>query len=284
MHEATIQTSSLIDYRYIGNTPNNYIIFNDETWRVIGVIEGKIKIIKDQSIERYLWDNKKNNIVSSLGDYGSEDWTDSQLMYMLNSKDFELKEGYNVDGTYIRDSNNKIIYQLGCIPASAYGISYSCANQTWNLDEDALSKVEKVNWYLGGNSAHSLSAADWYSQERGIKVYEGRSIKWEGKVELMYPSDYAYTYAYGVNDTCYTNTNNCNNGNPSASWLYNNTNQWLLTAYSLGARYVYFALDTGNIYSYSAYTNLYVRPTVYLKSSIVLSGSGTSLDPYVIVE
>ena len=53
---------------------------------------------------------------------------------------------------------------------------------------------------------------------------------------------------------------------------------------NLGARYVYFALDTGNIYSYSAYTNLYVRPTVYLKSSIVLSGSGTSLDPYVIVE
>lgn len=33
----TEQTESLIDYRFIGNVPNNYLTFNDEVWRIIGV-------------------------------------------------------------------------------------------------------------------------------------------------------------------------------------------------------------------------------------------------------
>ena len=36
-HSETYQTEALTDYRYIGNNPNNYVIFNDEVWRIIGV-------------------------------------------------------------------------------------------------------------------------------------------------------------------------------------------------------------------------------------------------------
>ena len=49
-HEATAQTLSQIDYRYIGSVPNNYITFNNETWRIIGVFDERIKIIRDESI------------------------------------------------------------------------------------------------------------------------------------------------------------------------------------------------------------------------------------------
>ena len=46
-HEATDQTPATTDYRFIGSSPNNYIKFNgDEDWRIIGVFDGKIKIIK----------------------------------------------------------------------------------------------------------------------------------------------------------------------------------------------------------------------------------------------
>ena len=31
--------------RYYGKNPNNYVSFNNELWRIIGVIDGKIKII-----------------------------------------------------------------------------------------------------------------------------------------------------------------------------------------------------------------------------------------------
>ena len=38
------------DIRYYGANPNNYVSFNNELWRIIGVIDGKIKIIRNESI------------------------------------------------------------------------------------------------------------------------------------------------------------------------------------------------------------------------------------------
>ena len=58
-HEATEQTTALTDYRYIGADPNNYVKFNDELWRIIGVfdtddgtgkVEKRLKIIRNESI------------------------------------------------------------------------------------------------------------------------------------------------------------------------------------------------------------------------------------------
>ena len=36
-HEETEQLWTTTDYRYIGANPNNYVKFNDELWRIIGV-------------------------------------------------------------------------------------------------------------------------------------------------------------------------------------------------------------------------------------------------------
>ena len=58
-HEATEQLSATTDYRYIGANPNNYVKFNDELWRIIGVfdtddgtgkLEKRLKIIRNGSI------------------------------------------------------------------------------------------------------------------------------------------------------------------------------------------------------------------------------------------
>ena len=65
-HEATEQLKATTDYRYIGANPNNYVKFNDELWRIIGVfdvddgtgkIEKRMKIIRNESIGNYSWDN-----------------------------------------------------------------------------------------------------------------------------------------------------------------------------------------------------------------------------------
>lgn len=37
-HAATTLVPATPDYRYIGNTPNNYITFNNETWRILGYL------------------------------------------------------------------------------------------------------------------------------------------------------------------------------------------------------------------------------------------------------
>ena len=72
-HDETIQTSALKDYRYIGDSPNNYFYFNCsnendtstcEIWIIIGVFtvekedgstEEMVKIIRNRGIGNYSW-------------------------------------------------------------------------------------------------------------------------------------------------------------------------------------------------------------------------------------
>ena len=81
--------------RYIGANPNNYVTFNNELWRIIGVFnnidngsgtkETRIKLIRDEPIGKYSWDNKPSGTGSSTSEYGSNDWTDSTLKEVLNN-------------------------------------------------------------------------------------------------------------------------------------------------------------------------------------------------------
>lgn len=287
-HDTTEQVEATTDYRYIGSNPNNYITYNDEVWRIIGVFDGRIKIIRNDSIGNMSLDYKKSGVGSSTGNNGSNDWSDSQLMYMLNPTSYKLKDGYIYDGS------GNIIYQLGCKPASiaSGATSYSCTLNTWTLNSTALSQISEVTYYLGGtvynSTSHYGTAEEIYTWERGKKVYNGRPTKWTGLVGLMYPSDYAYTFANGVDDTCYSDTNKCRSnsgGNPNSSWLYkSSTNQWTVSP-SSGAAYLLFSVgDTGYVYNGDANTDRGVRPVLYLRSGIKLQGSGGSDDPYEIIE
>ena len=63
--DSTLQIGNdkdITEYRYRGASPKNYVTFNNEVWRILGVfptddgtgkIENRIKIIKDQSIGEY---------------------------------------------------------------------------------------------------------------------------------------------------------------------------------------------------------------------------------------
>ena len=156
------------------------------------------------------------------------------------------------------------------------------------LTPESKSMILDTKYYLGGSYVFDdLKGEDYYNFERGTTVYSGRSTSWNGKIALMYPSDYIYTYALGVDDTCYTNGYDCrtsNGGTPINSWIYStnrNFYRWLLSpdsgrsyfAFSLaGPGFVYGNLDT---YSY------YVCPTLYLSSSVkISSGDGTEASPY----
>ena len=92
--------------RYYGANPNNYIYFNCsdysnqtsstcETWRIIGVFDGKLKLIKGSQIGTYSWDNK-NTSTGAENNSGKNDWTTARLMKLLNPVDY-----------YINDNNDK---------------------------------------------------------------------------------------------------------------------------------------------------------------------------------
>ena len=81
--------------RYYGADPNNYVYFNCnsynsqnssscEKWRIIGVFDGKLKLIRSGSIGTYAWDNKNTSSGASTA-YGESDWSNARLMKLMNS-------------------------------------------------------------------------------------------------------------------------------------------------------------------------------------------------------
>ena len=82
--------------RYYGATPNNYIYFNCsdysnqtsstcETWRIIGVFEGKAKIMRGSQIGTYAWDNK-NASTGAESAYGDRKSTRLNSSHTLASR------------------------------------------------------------------------------------------------------------------------------------------------------------------------------------------------------
>ncbi len=245
------------DYRYIGNEPNNYITFNGETWRIIGVFtvetesgEKKplMKIIRDQSIGNLAWNSS-----------GINEWSTATLQAILNG------DYYNRSGSY----------------------------STNGLNSTARSQIAKVKWYLGGSSTYqNLGGLDYYNFERGTTTCvtagtcsgKTRTTSIIANVGLMYPSDYVYTYGKGVNDTCYTDGYNCDTGTPSAGWLFNNDYQWTISPHAANAYNAFYVYSNGSVDSrgYVSGTNG-VRPTVFLDSKIAIkSGDGSQGNPYIL--
>ena len=290
-HEATEQTTALTDYRYIGADPNNYVKFNDELWRIIGVfdtddgkgkVEKRLKIIRNESIGNYSWDNKDTTTGAETA-YGKNEWTDARLNYLLNPGHESETNGGSLywnrkSGTCYKGQNNS---------------TTSCDFTSTGLTDTAKSMIGDAKWYLGGSSTYNdVTPPMFYTRERGTTVYSGHSTSWIGKVGLMYPSDYGYATSGGSS----TNRNSClakelYNWDSSGysdcknnDWMYNgNIWQWTMSPRADDSSNV-FRVDnagyvSGNVANYTSAG----RPVVYLKSTIkVISGSGTTSSPYIL--
>ena len=274
-HEATEQTPALTDYRYIGADPNNYVKFNDELWRIIGVfdtddgtgkVEKRLKIIRNESIGNYSWD------YNSSGNYINE-WSTAQLNNLLNSGAYYNK----TTGTYYNNST------------TAPNVDFT----TNGLTEKAQAMIGDAKWYLGGsNTVDDVTAPMFYTRERGTGVYSGRSTSWTGKVGLMYPSDYGYATSGGTTTnraSCLakemynwddSSVSDCKNND----WMYNSSiRQWTITPRQDHTSYVFRVYDAGFVSDDFAYINYGVRPVVHLNSAIkVITGSGTKESPYIL--
>ena len=284
-HPATSQLEAVTDYRYTGANPNNYVSFNNELWRIIGVfptddgtgnIENRIKIIRNESIGNYSWDNKASGTGSSTSSFGSNDWSDSALQIVLN------------EGAYYNRTT-------GNCPSGRNGATTACDFSTTGLTEEAKSMISDSKWYLGGTSSYTSSSnglsSHFYSYERGAIVYSGRPTSFIGEIGLLYPSDYGYatgggsttsreeclaTALYSWSSSSYSD---CKNND----WLLYSSNQWTITPRSGYSYDVFRVSSTGNVYNRYAYSTHAARPVLYLDSMVqITGGTGTSSDPYTL--
>ena len=245
-------------YRYEGKNPNNYIWFNNELWRIIGVFDSAshgvsgqnlVKIIRNESIGGLTWHKSATN-----------DWTASSLMSLLNGAYLNAEDG--TDSGY------------------CYGYSTTvpsnCDYTSIGISATYRSMIVNAIWYLGGYSSNSATAEAFYGYERG-------TTEWEGKIGLMYPSDYGYSV---LASSCARTTNLSSYNSSSCageSWLYGQGYEWTITPYSSGSRYVFLVYDNGYLYNNRARNGYSARPSLYLASSVyVIDGNGSMSDPYII--
>ncbi len=302
-HEAdrTLQigaTEDITEYRYRGASPKNYVTFNGETWRIIGVfptddgtgkIENRIKLIKDQSIGEYKWDD---------GTIAYNYTKNDNLMLLQDKNKLKVK--------YLEKKNKNNFIDLAIAEPAKSALNNwarpaslnTYLNKTYlnALSTTSQNMIGDTKYYLGGggNNSNFNSSVDFYSYERKIKntksnefYYDKNPNSWVGRLGLMYVSDYGY-----ASDNCetkalndYNNSNDlriCNNTN----WLFNLKKlEATITQYSNTSTSIHYIADNGTVVStyQASLAQTVVRPTLYLKSEVrIIDGDGTSANPYII--
>ena len=285
--------------RYYGASPNNYIYFNCddysnqtsstcETWRIIGVFEGKVKIMRNESIGDYSWDNKNTNTGAEYN-FGKNNWTDSTLMKILNAG-FESETG----GSLYWNRQSGTCYS-GNSSSNTTQTTKTCDMSSIGLKNDTTrNMIAETTYSLLGWNNNAVYSDQIYNYERTDgKVWREttRDKSWTGKVALAYPSDYGYAADL---DKCQGLTlGNYNDSTEnyqcrSNDWMYSiltnkgSTWGWFLTPNSGISYSVWSVRDAGRVYyGINAFNENRVAPVLYLGSVLEIKvGDGSSSTPY----
>ena len=261
--------------RYVGTSPKNYLKFNNEIWRIVGVFnnittideeqgkekkESLVKIVRNESLGDYSWDSSES---SKNDGFGINEWRQADLMTELNT-DYINPNPTSSTTLWFNGKNN-----------SKNG-TYDYGK---NIKSKSIDKIAKVRWNTS-TPTYGVSALDSYNQERSTPSDNVPTTNiWDGKIALIYPSDYGYA---STNEACRdrmssktNNVYNCKNEN----WLFNNADQWTLSPNSSSANYVFYVYLGGFVTYGNASSVFGVRPVLFLKSDVVIAGgTGESIE------
>mgnify|MGYP004519555041 CR=1 FL=1 len=254
-------------YRYEGKNPNNYVWFNNEYWRIIGVFDSSthgqanknlVKIIRADVLGGLAWDKSSIN-----------DWTAASLNKLLNGAYYNAQ-----DGTSSGDC-----YGHGTI------VTANCDYTKKGIQSGYRSMIANVTWHLGSTSSSSTDTAEaFYGSERGTTVYSGNPATATGYIGLMYPSDYGYSV---LSSSCARTTKFGSYSSDTCagqSWLYGKGDEWTITPSSSNSNnnVIYLYLYANLNFDYAG-LGFAVRPVLYLEDSVYkIGGEGSLENPYII--
>ena len=252
-------------YVYKGANPNNYITFNNETWRIVAKeADGTYKIVRNELLSEEMpfdQDNYRDKESNGAGgtycsnsSYGCNAWMVSDN-YVNKFSDDEI-----IQGTVLKDAS-----------LNTY------LNTTYlNSIKTNADKIISYNWAVGPvvTEANSEGTAK-------MLVQEENSMTWGGKVSLLSLSDALIATSNenlcGTMMKYYQNEDTCGANNyliiPDEVW-------WLVSPEAYSSSRVYDVYGADLSLGDNADFSYGVRPALYLSSDISLSGSGTSSDPY----
>ena len=264
--------------RYYGSNPDNYVSFNNELWRIIGVFGNNVKLVRSEKLGELSWDSSASSVNNGRG---VNEWSQSDLKNYLNKMYY--------GGTSVTCYNGK------------YDQTTTCPTGT--IDETSNGLIDYHTWNTGApnyntlydSTTSSYDTVAFYRAERGNvngKICTSgnwcndtvtRTTTWTGYVGLPYVTDWAYASS---EDDCNTkidqsSTHKCKNNN----WMQRGSDTWYLSPFAIpdDAGNVWVVGGDEGVSCNGAAFPLPVFPTIYLKSNILIeSGKGTSSDPYIL--
>ena len=264
-------------YVYRGSNPDNYIMFNDELWRIIAKeADGTYKIIRNDTLPNRAYDeanhrSTENNTYCTSPAYGCG-------VYAAVDGEFKSPSG-SQKGTVTEDSSIKIYLNDDYYEN--------------NINETAKGQMTSHSFNIGAveNLDQSGAEADSIAKNiEGEKMYQ-----WTGNVGLANVSDILRA---STNPLCTSATTSRNDGNANtkcnSNYLLDSRTAyyWTINAYSRESGGYSYNAWHGYVASSFAYvssntanrSNNAPRPVIFLKSDITLTGEGTSDSPFTIVE
>lgn len=303
--------------RYYGANPNNYILFNCldysnpstttcEKWRIIGVFDNMLKIIRDESIGNFSWDTSEIDVNngSGINQWGQSTYTDGTTVYDGADLMKLLNPGYDnnsieVDGEQV-NVNNSLYWNRTTGNVNYFtGVNnaYKTSNNIFSnvgITDETKKYIADVTWYLesGGSIYYSNTLYQRARKPLAVINYADNVIRnntWTGKVALMNLSDYGYATDFANCDLPVFQYNAAGDENDypcySNDWLYINGTQWTLSNYLTSATpTLVWRLNPMGYYSNTgALNNFSVRPTLFLNSDVkIVLGIGSEANPYII--
>lgn len=283
------------DYRYRGAEPNNYVLFNNDLYRIIGVFDENTHGVKDKYLIKLIMANQLYsgswgiyNTTNNSGTYKgyANDWTGNTTgvkvstnvilnEFFYNKTNTSSTYGACSSWTYYYINNNYKTFS--CSDIIGHGIASNLRNY-----------IEEVTWYLNGYNNNSHSKQDYYLCERGLSAdttncmsansgaYDSSTIS---KIGLMYASDYLYASSYYSSINATTSIGNY----AIKNWLYDGW-EWIMLTNPNDSNHAAIIDLYGQVsFGTWIFSSYGIRPTFYLRSTIGISdGYGTFDDPYIL--
>ncbi len=252
------------NFRFVGSNPSNYITFNNERWRIIGIfnVEGengvkekRIKIARDSTFGGYVYDSTPYGNPPVNGGQGINEWSQADLMKLLNPgfEDNEEEVFKSENSEYIsqgvKSVNNSLYWNGGsglCI-SGVYNTTMNCDFSSSGLSDTSKSFIDTVVWDIGAIPYNTnVSPYSIYSYEKGNKTTKSstydtqgiddtveRTTKWLGKVGLPSISDYIMATGdfYSGSSLIYTREQ-CLNMETTAYGACTSNSDWLYSSNS----------------------------------------------------
>ena len=258
-------------YRYAGasESVNNFVCFGstetpcptDNLYRIIGVFEDKVKLIK--------YDYATSALLGTDGDYGESSTPDSTY----------YKGSLTSIDNYYWNYKNDISINSNIWSTSLLNKINLNTNYINNIGSEWANKIATTTWKVGGNTFDNIGSSVPSIAYQNEIVSPSENTTYDAKIGLMYASDYGFAASPSAWSTTLFDYQKVTANN----WMYMGDYDWTISrtsGYSHNALVVDFG---GGVGGSGVSDNYGVRPSFNLSSSITyVSGSGSAVDPILI--